>query len=203
MKRIKSEHSLDSIEALLNLLDWLVSGFWCKVSSFIFHLYIMFDIKKMCLTCWFYTLYSLIMSVKQSQVHRNIKLLIFTENQQILFLTLKSVKFIRVLCVTLLVFTSRHQQTHDVILWSFFSQKSLLHAVTWEFKSNVKCCHCFYQLLSLCWCYKEFSSELLHMKRALRELLLSSVSTEITGTGLFSGFVLTFNKTGPGWVSLC
>lgn len=94
-------------------------------------------------------------------------------------------------------------QTHDVILWSFFSQKSLLHAVTWEFKSNVKCCHCFYQLLSLCWCYKEFSSELLHMKRALRELLLSSVSIEITGTGLFSGFVLTFNKTGPGWVSLC
>lgn len=57
-------------------------------------------------------------------------LLIFTENQQIRFLTLKSVKFIRVLCVTLLDFTSRHQQTHDVILWSFFSQKSLLHAVT-------------------------------------------------------------------------
>ena len=43
------------------------SGLTC-VSSFIFHLYIMFDIKKMCLTCWFYTLYSLIMSVKQSQI---------------------------------------------------------------------------------------------------------------------------------------
>lgn len=39
-------------------------------------------------------------------------LLIFTENQQIRFLTLKSVKFIRVLCVTLLVFTSRHQHRH-------------------------------------------------------------------------------------------
>ena len=61
-----------------------------------------------------------------TSAQKNKTLLIFTENQQILFLTLESVKFISFMCDPAGFHTTSSTQTYDVILWRFFSQKSLL-----------------------------------------------------------------------------